>query len=124
VSIITDSDRGISLDAPDPWWHRAACLDYDPELFFPRASAVRVDSLTRTAIPDVLRWPLRICLDCPVRAECLTDAVTTTQTMTAGWGRGGTLHGVRGGVFWSDAGRPGDPFGFLAAEMRARKAVS
>lgn len=45
-----------------PWWAEAACLGAGPRIFFPTRGA---ESKTAKAI----------CRSCPVRAECLEDAL-------------------------------------------------
>lgn len=104
---MTMTDRGISTEAPDPWRQRALCSYCDPELFFPATNAVHASSMRRDSIPALLRRPLRICLDCPVRHQCLTEAIAEGRTF-----------GVRGGVFFTDNGKVGDPYGFYAATQR------
>jgi len=49
----------------ETWQARAACLEYDPELFFPRTrwEAAKARAICTTA--------------CPVRAECLNYAQRT-----------------------------------------------
>lgn len=61
------------------WRVRAACRDTDPELFFPYG----------TAGPALLQQAeaKRVCHQCPVRGECLTDALNQ-----------GEEFGVRGGA--------------------------
>ncbi|GII88226.1 hypothetical protein Ssi03_62160 [Sphaerisporangium siamense] len=57
------------LDTPHGphWTNRAACKGQDPELFFEPAARSKED-------PDVKRAKA-ICAGCPVRRECLIDAV-------------------------------------------------
>jgi WhiB family redox-sensing transcriptional regulator len=55
--------RDMSVMRP-AWTRRAACRGWDTRLFFPE----RGD-------PDLRRTAKRICSSCPVRAECLADAV-------------------------------------------------
>ncbi|WP_327088553.1 WhiB family transcriptional regulator [Nonomuraea sp. NBC_01738] len=56
------------------WWWDAACRDTDPELFFTEAEGAR--TLAR-----------RRCRPCPVRVECLRDAM-----------HHGEEHGIWGGT--------------------------
>jgi WhiB family transcriptional regulator, redox-sensing transcriptional regulator len=49
------------------WRHRAACLDEDPELFFPVSDV-------GPGAEQVARAK-SVCASCPVRAECLDYAV-------------------------------------------------
>ncbi len=61
------------------WESRAACLDCDPDLFFPVA-------LAGPALRQIAQAKA-ICARCPVRRECLRFALTTHQ-----------VHGVWGGT--------------------------
>ena len=63
------------MSSPD-WRDLAACLHTDPESFFPEAS--NADAYAR-----------RVCACCPVRAECLEDALAPAQDRQ---------HGIRGGL--------------------------
>lgn len=52
----------------DPTWRdRAACLGVDPELFFPHGYSDQY-------APQIAEAKA-VCGDCPVRAECLADAL-------------------------------------------------
>jgi WhiB family redox-sensing transcriptional regulator len=53
------------------WRHLAACLDEDPELFFPVGD-------TGPALLQVVEAKA-VCASCPVRVECLTWALETGQ---------------------------------------------
>ena len=55
----------------DEWRDRAACRDTDPELFFPIGT-------TGLAI-DQIEAARTVCLQCPVRQECLEFALATNQ---------------------------------------------
>lgn len=57
------------------WREEAACTQTDPEAFFPEPGA--------SAVPA-----LRICAVCPVRTECLRDALDRREL----------AFGVRGGL--------------------------
>lgn len=46
------------------WREKAACLDHDPELWFPPPGAVR----------DAQKFAKRVCGDCPVIDECAAAA--------------------------------------------------
>ncbi|MGH8909786.1 MAG: WhiB family transcriptional regulator [Egibacteraceae bacterium] len=59
------------MTAPAAWRERAACLDEDPELFFPIGT-------TGPAIEQAERAKA-VCRRCPVRQECLDDALDTGQ---------------------------------------------
>lgn len=58
------------------WWNRAACLDADTRLFFPRPQEARKIAAAKA-----------FCARCPVVAGCLADAEKTGDT-----------HAVRGGM--------------------------
>lgn len=58
----------------DEWRDEAACADSDPDLFFPTPGGSATEAKA-------------ICAGCPVRDECLADAIRT-----------GEEYGVRGGV--------------------------
>lgn len=64
----------------DPWHGQAACGD-DPEAMFPGSNAAKV------------REAKALCRGCPVREECLADAMKTE-------GNKGKLrrYGIRGGL--------------------------
>jgi hypothetical protein len=49
------------------WRRRAACVDSDPELFFPQVGAP--DEFAQIAAAQV------VCGSCPVRAQCLDDVM-------------------------------------------------
>lgn len=53
--------------APRDWRHRAACLDEDPELFFPIGSTV-------AAVAQIEKAKA-VCARCPVLVECRTWAL-------------------------------------------------
>jgi WhiB family transcriptional regulator, redox-sensing transcriptional regulator len=59
------------------WRDQAACLDEDPELFFPVGS-------TGPALEQTERAKA-VCADCPVRAACLDWALETNQNAGV-WG--------------------------------------
>lgn len=61
------------------WESRAACLDSDPDLFFPIAPS-------GPALQQIAQAKA-ICARCPVRRECLQYALATHQ-----------IHGVWGGT--------------------------
>lgn len=80
------SERAISARAPGgpvleahDWSLRSACLDEDPDLFFP------VGETGRAMVQmEIAR---RICIECPVRRQCLELAL-----------RLGSEHGMWGGL--------------------------
>ncbi len=59
------------------WRHRAACLDEDPELFFPVGTSQTAQDQTARA--------QAVCDRCPVRSQCLAWALDTGQD-TGIWG--------------------------------------
>ncbi|GAA4085641.1 WhiB family transcriptional regulator [Nonomuraea sp. NPDC050663] len=61
------------------WVRRAACLDHDPDLFFP----ISFVGLSRAQVDRAKA----VCGSCPVRQACLTYALDTGQQ-----------HGVWGGL--------------------------
>jgi len=64
----------------DDWRRSAACRDEDPELFFPVKATQS-------------REARAVCARCPVRAECLTDALAQNRVYGV-WG-GTTEQGRR-----------------------------
>lgn len=61
------------------WWESAACLEADPELFFPvAANGPAMDEIARAK---------EVCAECRVRRQCLQFALATHQS-----------HGVWGGT--------------------------
>lgn len=65
-----------SFLTPEPWAQHAACLEVDPDLFFPPTGAY-------VAAADAKR----VCASCPVAADCLEYAL-----------RRGESHGIWGGL--------------------------
>ncbi|MEU3660430.1 WhiB family transcriptional regulator [Streptomyces sp. NPDC032940] len=63
--------------APMEWLRHAACVDEDPELFFPVGTS-------GPALRDVAAAK-RVCARCPVSAPCLTLALETVPTSGV-WG--------------------------------------
>lgn len=61
-----------------PWTVSALCAQVDPEMWFPEKGGVGYAPARRT------------CMRCPVRAECLADAMTTETS--------GERQGMRGGM--------------------------
>lgn len=60
------------------WRATAACLDEDPELFFP-------DGETGTSARNQLELARRICAGCDVRLQCL-EAALSSQASYGMWG--------------------------------------
>ena len=67
------------VDEQEDWRHRAACVNEEPELFFPKGS-------TGPAILQA-EEAKRVCRGCGVRDQCLNWALETGQD-----------HGVWGGL--------------------------
>ena len=59
------------------WQAQAACLDEDPELFFPDGETPRYAPQIRAAV--------RVCTSCEVREDCLDFALSTGQGLGI-WG--------------------------------------
>ena len=59
------------------WRHRAVCRDEDPELFFPIGN-------TGPALLQIAEAKA-VCHRCPVMEQCLTWALTTSETAGV-WG--------------------------------------
>ncbi|WP_157548886.1 WhiB family transcriptional regulator [Nonomuraea candida] len=59
------------------WTRRAACLDLDPELFFP----ISMEGPSHSQVERAKR----VCGDCPVREPCLRYALDTGQAYGV-WG--------------------------------------
>ncbi len=90
--------------APAGWASRGACLDSDPDLFFPIAP-------TGPGLQQIAQAKA-VCARCPVRRECLQYALATHQ-----------VHGVWGGTSEEERqrlrsrgpdGRPGFQHALLA----------
>jgi WhiB family redox-sensing transcriptional regulator len=81
VRIPIPTSRRVIMKEPDPmdWRNRAACLDEDPELFFP----------IRNTGPAILQIEeaKAVCRRCDVREQCLAWALEAGQD-----------HGVWGGL--------------------------
>ena len=58
---------GTSVDKPDSWMSRGACLGERPELFFPVGQSCAAMKQTADAI--------RVCSRCEVRDDCLNYAL-------------------------------------------------
>ena len=61
------------------WRERAACVVEDPELFFPVSS---IGSVYNAQVPRAKA----VCVGCPVRLECLSEALVALP------------HGIAGGL--------------------------
>lgn len=70
------SHRAPDTISAAPTWHADAACSADPEAMFPDTNAARIT------------YALAVCEGCPVRYECLADALRT----------GETAHGIRGGL--------------------------
>jgi WhiB family transcriptional regulator, redox-sensing transcriptional regulator len=67
----SDSDSLTFIDRLPAWRAKAACLDEDPELFFPTGT-------TGPALEQIERAKA-VCRRCPVINQCLDWALTTGQ---------------------------------------------
>ncbi|MED7923575.1 WhiB family transcriptional regulator [Nonomuraea sp. LP-02] len=59
------------------WTRRAACLDQDPELFFP----ISMEGPSQSQVEEAKA----VCRGCPVREPCLAYALSTRQAYGV-WG--------------------------------------
>ena len=73
------SQRGAPPGERRDWWESAACLEADPELFFPVAA--------HGPGRDEIAQAKEVCAACRVRRQCLQFALATRQ-----------MHGVWGGT--------------------------
>lgn len=73
TSIRTHRPARQAADNPQDWRHGAACVRADPELFFPLSGESQSSAMA-------------YCEGCPVRSECLADALA------------GGHGGIRGGL--------------------------
>lgn len=64
ASIAKHTSRPTSYDFVPEWQDKAACIGYDPDLWFPEWPK-----------PNEYRQARRICSGCPVRSECLQFAL-------------------------------------------------
>lgn len=78
---LTDLDEFEFLEDPDEdnWALSALCSQSDPEAFFPEKGSSGVSAR-------------KICEKCPVRAQCLREALKSQSSMPDG-----RLHGIWGG---------------------------
>jgi WhiB family redox-sensing transcriptional regulator len=72
----------VVLPARKMWPERAACRDTDPDIFFGRPDKYGVDRHD----PDELVRATRLCAGCPVREECLADALDRGADVEGIWG--------------------------------------
>lgn len=82
----------LPVPASAPWIAAAACRSVNPELFHPETGG------RSKPTEKVLAPAARICAACPVRAECLADAIDT----------GDWRYGIRAGL-WGTERRPKQP---------------
>lgn len=54
------------MTTTDNWQHRAACRGLDPDLFFPEVGSTGTEARA-------------VCNTCPVRAQCLDDAINRDE---------------------------------------------
>lgn len=92
VAITTLARIASTSEAPDTWIAQSACAGDDPRLFFPED----VEARYRTEAADAAR---AICATCPVRTDCLEDAMRT-EVPHHGHGvlTAAHRHGIRGGL--------------------------
>lgn len=90
---ITTLARLMSTDEHPQTWHAdAACADADPLVFFPED----VEARHRTSVADEARY---ICTTCPVRVDCLEDAMRReVPSRRRGVLTAAHRHGIRGGL--------------------------
>jgi WhiB family transcriptional regulator, redox-sensing transcriptional regulator len=69
-----------ALDLVERYGNRLPCRSYDPELFFAES-------------PDDVEYAKSLCLDCPVRSECLAGALERQEPWGV-WGGQLVLQGV------------------------------
>lgn len=79
-----DDRPTAQADTDRLWWESAACRGIDRDLFFPISRSFAIVAIAH-------------CQQCPVVAECRTDAINQRRAS-----------GVWGGQLWTD-GRPTDP---------------
>lgn len=58
--------EALNLDAPAPWTASALCAQTDPEVFYPEKG--------ESTLPAK-----RVCARCPVRSECLEEALSRNE---------------------------------------------
>lgn len=51
------------------WWESAACLDVDPDVF------ITSEGISRSTQRELEAQAKEVCLTCPVREQCLADAL-------------------------------------------------
>ena len=86
-ALLRVSAHATAHDAAEPspdWRARAACLDEDPELFYPIGAG--------EAYQPQIDAAKAVCAGCPVRVTCREDAMDT-EPMDANH-----RHGIRGGL--------------------------
>lgn len=70
-----------SILRPEPWTRQAACLEVDPEMFFPKS-----ESDGRTPASQIAD-AVKVCAGCPVADQCLAYALRNREE-----------HGIWGGL--------------------------
>jgi hypothetical protein len=103
---MTRAITGRDVDRTDPrnWRDQAACRKVDPELFFPVEE-------TAAACAQQVAAAKAVCARCPVRRQCLDDALTRQPYGIAGGLTANERRRMHGGVRgWGDhtATRPQD----------------
>jgi WhiB family redox-sensing transcriptional regulator len=66
---VTYDDIVTLVFSPQPWRKHATCLGLSPDMFYPEKFSGQ----------SVANNAKRICASCPVREECLTDAINTVD---------------------------------------------
>lgn len=84
--------EGLNDHQPQPGWiEEAICPQTDPEIFFPEKGSSS-------------RQALKVCASCPVKLDCLVEAMTTAAGSTGIWG--GTTENDRRAIRRRLAGTP------------------
>ena len=79
-------EYGFELVAAGVWRTRAACADYDPRLFDTTEDEDDAVGMTESSTIDVnIALAKRICMTCPVNAECRAEA-DNDDIKTGIWG--------------------------------------
>lgn len=74
------------------WRHAAACAGTDPDIFYP-VPETPPGRRPAQPKPDYYEQARAICAKCPVRDQCLTEAMAEESGNAAG-----NRHGMRGGL--------------------------
>jgi Transcription factor WhiB len=90
-----DSPRSVAWRGETGWWCRAACVGHDPEWW--------ADDT------NMLGEAVRICLSCPVRRQCLAEAL-----------RNNDFGVIRGGMFFERIDRRSRAIPLTCVECHVR----